>query len=105
MGIASLHPSYGGRTPPSTAQPVDRIGRGCVDEAELHALLALPPVERERAEGVDCAAAAREQGLAELLPHGAKGDGVDGAAVARQQADAHMGLADLLGKRNLMGRQ
>jgi hypothetical protein len=60
------------RQAPSSAR------RGDIDEAQLDALLPVPPVDGERARRMHGAAAMGEKRGAELLARGAERDGVDG---------------------------
>src|ERR1700676_1737971 len=78
---------------PSDAKPLDRVGRGDVDHAQLDALIALPAVDRKRAGDVDGAAAVLDEGVPELLPGRPERDCRDHCAVARLQSRPHMGLA------------
>src|SRR5438309_8124311 len=68
-----------------------------IEQAKLHALLALPAVESEAARHVDAAPAVLQQRMAKLLPRGAEGDAVDDRAIAGAQPHTHMCLPDLLG--------
>ncbi len=72
------------------------VGRRHVDQPQLHALRAVPAIDRQRAGGVHGAAATLRERGAELLSDRAKRDGIDDRAVARAQAHAHVRLADLL---------
>ena len=82
----------------------ERLHRRNVGEPELHTLLALPAVERERAGGMDRPAAACPQRDTELAARSAKGNGVDGRAVGGSEPRAHMRLTDLLGISDGMSR-
>jgi hypothetical protein len=72
--------------PASPGEPLQRIRGGDIEDAQLHPLFALPPVDRERAGDMDRPASVREQRLAELLAGGAERDGADRRAVARSRA-------------------
>ena len=80
----------------NAAHPADRIRRRDIDDAHLHALGALPAIDRETAGDVHRLPAALEQRIAELLAGGAERDRIDGRAVARAQPNANMRLPDRL---------
>ena len=73
------------------AQPVNRVDRRNVEQAQLEPLVALPTVDRERAGNVHAAAAVLEKGVAEFLAGGAEGDGVERAPSPAAEPRAHMG--------------
>src|SRR5262249_16284782 len=66
------------------------IRRCDVDQPELHALPALPLIDRKAARGMNPLATAFEKRAAEFLAVRAKRNGVDGGTVAGAQACAHM---------------
>src|SRR5205809_7876513 len=81
------------------------VSRCDIEEAKLHALLALPAVEGEAAGHVHAASAVLQQGMAKLLPRRAEGDAVDDRAIAGAQAHAHVRLADLVRIGDVVGGQ
>ena len=72
-------------------------GRRDVGEPELHALFALPAVDRERAGGMHPPPAILHERGAEFLTGGAEGDGIDARAVGGFEPHADMRLTGLLG--------
>src|SRR5215469_4717122 len=94
------------RAPVWTIRSQASPGRGRdVEKTQLHALLPVPAVDRERARRVHGTAAMVDERGAELLARGAERDGVDARTVARAQAHAQMRGADLVHISELMARQ
>ena len=81
------------------------IRRRDIEHAQLHALIALPAIDRERSRHMQGLAAIGDQRVAELLPDRSKRDAVDDGAVAGLEADAQMRLPHFIGIDQLMRRQ
>src|SRR3989442_15765347 len=80
------------------------IRHGDVEDAQLHALGALPAIERERSRDMQRLPAMADQRVAELLADRAKRDAIDDRAVARLEPQAQMRLPHFIGVNQLMRR-
>src|SRR5260221_760568 len=82
-----------------------RVSRRYTSQAQLQPFGSVPGVEAQRAGGVHGWPAALPEPDPELLSGGAKRNGVDDRAIAGTQPRTHMGLPDLFGIDEGMGRQ
>src|SRR5258708_11788794 len=81
------------------------VSRRYINHPQLYPFDTVPAVEAQRAGGVHGSPAALPEPDPELLSRGAKRNGVDDRAIAGTQPRTHMGLPDLFGIDEGMGRQ